>query len=310
MPGHDPLVGVDLPLLVALKELLDTESVTVAARRLGSTQPNMSRTLARLRVLFDDPLLVPVGRGLQRTARATQVQPRLERALDGMRALLSPPAPLVPSEERRLVRIAASDVATAVVLHPWIARLRREAPGITVQVEPIGAWTIDPLARGELDMAIAPRIPVIGLDQFVFRKVLEDRLVCALRRGHPKARGKLTMRRYLALEHVMVGALLPPVSTVQAALHRLGKVRNVVARVPTFLSALELVSDTDLAAAIPERLIRAKDARADVVAFPLPFDVEPISLSLVWHPRYTTDSHHRWLRDGILASGTTVRARA
>ncbi|HEY2514194.1 MAG TPA: LysR family transcriptional regulator [Polyangiaceae bacterium] len=303
MPRRDDLVGLDLPLLAALKELLDSESVTVAARRLGTTQPALSRTLARLRTLFQDPLLVPVGRKMQRTARGRDLQPRVDRALDGLRALAAPPAPAA-SEERRTVRIAASDYATAVVLHPWIARLRREEPGTIVHIEPVGAWTIDPLAYGELDLAIGPRIPVEGLDQFVFRKVLEDRMVCALRKGHPAARGKLTLRGYLALEHVMVGALLPHVSTVQVALHDLGKTRTVVARVPTYLSALRLVAATDLAVAVPERML--EDSCDAVVSVPLPFQVEAVSLNLLWHPRRTTDPQHRLLRESILSSQARI----
>jgi DNA-binding transcriptional LysR family regulator len=300
--GH--LAGVDLPLLTALKELLDSESVSVAARRIGSTQPNMSRTLARLRVLFEDPLLVQVGRGLQRTTRANELLPRVERALDSMRELLSPRAPFAPHEEKRVVRIAASDYTTAVVLDPWLARLRRDAPGVIVEVEPIGVWTIDPLARGELDLAIAPRLPVVGLDQFVFREVLVDRFVCALRAGHPELRAKLTMRAYLALDHVVVGALAPAVSAVHAAIHRLGKVRRVVARVPTFMSALRLASTSDLAATVPARLVR--DADHDIVTRSLPFVVEKVSENLVWHPRRTMEPFHRWLRDGIMRAARSA----
>ncbi len=300
MAAREDLTGVDASLLTALKELLDTESVTVAARRLGTTQPAMSRSLARLRTLTRDPLLVPVGRGMQRTERARELQPRVEQALEAMRLLLAPPAPLVPGDQRRVVRVAASDYATAVVLHPWIARLRREAPGVVVQVDPVGAWTIDPLAYGELDLALAPRLPVVGLDQFVFRRVLDDRFVCVLRKRHPMARTRLTLRRYLALEHVMVGALLPPVSVVQAALHREGKTRTVAARVPTFLSALLMVAGSDLAAAVPERLVKASGL--DLVVHPLPFRVEPDEVNLVWHPRRTSDPFHRWMRDGIIAA--------
>jgi DNA-binding transcriptional LysR family regulator len=300
MPHPDDFTAIDMGLLSALRELLDSESVTVAARRLGTTQPAMSRTLGRLRELFADPLLVPVGRRLQRTERARELQPRVEQALESMRLLFSPAAPPAPGAERRVVRIAASDYATTVLLHPWIARLRREAPGVEVHVHPIGAASIDPLASGELDLAIAPRLPVVGMEQFVFRKVLDDRLVCVVRRGHPRGRAKLTLAGYLALEHVMVGAVLPTVSTVHVALHRLGKVRKVVVRVPTFLSALSMVAETDLAAAVPERLARA--CGVDVTVRPLPFRVEPIALSLMWHPRRTTDPRHRWLREGIAGS--------
>lgn len=300
MPTADDLSGVDLSLLTTLKELLDTESVTAAARRLGSSQPNTSRSLAKLRRLFGDPLLVPAGRGMQRTALARDLLPRVEHALESVRRLLSPPGPLVPGEERRLVRIAASDYATAVVLHPWIAKLRRQAPGIAIQIDSIGSASIDALAYGELDLAIAGRFPVLGLDQFVMKKLFDDRLVCVVRKHHPTAKKRLTTTAYLALEHVMVGNPLPAVSSVQVALHRIGKARNVVVRVPTFLSALLLVRDSDLAAAVPERFVRASGV--DVVGRPLPFRVDPIDLRLMWAPRSTTDPFHRWLREGILAA--------
>jgi Transcriptional regulator len=44
--------------LVALDALLAERSVTRAADRVGLSQPGMSNTLARLRKLFGDPLLV------------------------------------------------------------------------------------------------------------------------------------------------------------------------------------------------------------------------------------------------------------
>ena len=290
-------MDIDQPLLVALKELLETESVTEAARRLGSTQPNLSRTRARLRALFGDPLLVTVGRRMEKTERGKELLPRVERALEGLRQLVAPAAAR-PADEPRLVRIAASDYAAAVVLHPFIARLRSQAPGVTVDISAIGPATIDQLARGELDLAIAPRLPIVGMEQFVFKKVLEDRFVCALRRGHPRARRRLSLSGYLSLGHVMVSNPLPPVSSVQLALHRLKKSRTVAARVGSFVSALMLVAASDLAAAVPEKLARP----GGVECCNLPFRVEPIVLNLMWHPRRTTDAQHRWMRDGILAA--------
>ncbi|WP_270938829.1 LysR family transcriptional regulator, partial [Falsiroseomonas oryzae] len=55
------LQDIDLNLLVALDALLAERSVTRAARRLGLGQPATSAALARLRVLFGDPLLLRSG---------------------------------------------------------------------------------------------------------------------------------------------------------------------------------------------------------------------------------------------------------
>jgi DNA-binding transcriptional LysR family regulator len=63
------LAGADLNLLVALDALLAERSVTRAAERVGLSQPGMSNTLARLRKLFGDPLLVREGMALVPTRR-------------------------------------------------------------------------------------------------------------------------------------------------------------------------------------------------------------------------------------------------
>ena len=61
------LAKADLNLLVALYVLLEEGSVSAAAKRLSITQPAMSKTLARLRNTFDDPLFVRSKRGIQPT---------------------------------------------------------------------------------------------------------------------------------------------------------------------------------------------------------------------------------------------------
>jgi Bacterial regulatory helix-turn-helix protein, lysR family len=56
--------GVDLNLLICLRVLLVEQHVTRSAERLGITQPAMSASLARLRTLFRDQLLVRGPKGL------------------------------------------------------------------------------------------------------------------------------------------------------------------------------------------------------------------------------------------------------
>src|SRR5688572_20997591 len=121
--SRDPFQELDIPLLSALSSLLESASVTGAARALGRTQSSMSRTLARLRDLFQDPLLVPVGRTMRLTPRAQELRAPVARALDGVRQLLVP-RPADPRAERRTVRIAAADYTSIVLLNGWLAALR------------------------------------------------------------------------------------------------------------------------------------------------------------------------------------------
>src|SRR5688572_15816404 len=63
------LSGTDLNLLFVLSVVLEEQSVTRAARRLHVTAPAVSNSLARLRALLGDPLVVRSGRGLVPTPR-------------------------------------------------------------------------------------------------------------------------------------------------------------------------------------------------------------------------------------------------
>ena len=83
------LLSVDYNLLKPLRALLEERSVTRAAKEVGLGQSSMSHALARLRLHFADPLLVPAGRGLTLTERAHALTPQVEAAvaqLDKIRA--------------------------------------------------------------------------------------------------------------------------------------------------------------------------------------------------------------------------------
>lgn len=292
------LSSVDVDLLHVLGALVEQRSVTGAARALGRTQSSVSRTLTRIRALFGDPVLEPSGgRGLQLSSRGRELGQKVTLALEAVRQVFAAPT-VDPRSEQRTFRIAAADYTQVVLLDGWIHALRKQAPGITIELHPVGADSIEPLSRGTLDLGIAPRLLVPGLEQFVFKPLMVDRLVCVLRRGHPAARRPLTLSRWLELEHVMVGSVLPNTSAVQEALHAMKRTRRVVARVPSMVAALHLVARSDLTCALPEKLIRALPY--GVVTRRLPLTVAPLDLQLLWHPRVTTQPLHRWLRESLL----------
>jgi DNA-binding transcriptional LysR family regulator len=295
--GMDRLAAIDLNLLIALHHLLDAGGVTAAARRMATTQSSMSRTLARLRVLFGDPLLVPRGRTLVPTARARELAPRIVGALAAMRHVFEPGSRFVPAQERFVLRVAASDYAIVSLLRPWLTRLRRDAPGITVRIDAVGIDSIDGLVRGDIDVAVAPYVRAEGTEQLVFRAIATEAYFCALRRGHAAATRPLTLARYLALDHVAISNRRNNFSDVQEALQRLGHDRKVAAVVPSFLAAANLVAGSDLAAVLPHSLLGG--AGHDLIGKPVPFAVPGVTLHLVWHPRWTTDPRHIWLRGHI-----------
>lgn len=88
MPSSD----MDMDLILTLDALLRDQNITHAAARLGISQPAMSARLARLRVLFNEPLFIPSphGRGVLPTPRAEALRPQVATVLQGISAMLEP----------------------------------------------------------------------------------------------------------------------------------------------------------------------------------------------------------------------------
>src|SRR5882724_9140327 len=83
------LEGVDLNLLPPLAALLEERQVTRAAERTGLSQPAMSRTLARLRQLLDDQLMVRTTSGYVLTPRAERIQIQLAGLIPQLETLFA-----------------------------------------------------------------------------------------------------------------------------------------------------------------------------------------------------------------------------
>ena len=88
--------------------VFDEKSVSRAAERLGVSQSAVSHTLEKLRVIFDDPLFVREGRGIESPPRGISLRSPVESALDDLLALTDHRA-FNPYVEEMEFTIAAND---------------------------------------------------------------------------------------------------------------------------------------------------------------------------------------------------------
>ena len=117
---------VDLNLLVALEALLSERSVTRAAQRLGLSQPAMSAALARLRALFNDPLLLRTARGMLPTAKGVELAAPVKQVLDEIGRIVRQAEAFDPASAEVTFTITASDYVEFTILpRPGVACRRR-----------------------------------------------------------------------------------------------------------------------------------------------------------------------------------------
>ncbi|MCA9623132.1 MAG: LysR family transcriptional regulator, partial [Myxococcales bacterium] len=153
----DRLRGLDLDLLVVLAALLETRHVSRAAERLGVTQSAVSRSLGRLRELFDDELLVRTGHGMRATARAEALRAPLGRWLANTEELVRPAEAFDPKVHPRRFRLSTADYGTEVVLRPFLQRIDREGLAVELELVPLTPEDLRALGRGEVDVVLGPR---------------------------------------------------------------------------------------------------------------------------------------------------------
>ncbi|HEY1957118.1 MAG TPA: LysR family transcriptional regulator [Polyangiaceae bacterium] len=293
----ESLARVDLNLLAPLDALLREASVTRAAAQLGVTQSAMSRTLARLRALFDDPLLVRRGDAMVPTPLAETLAPDVRAALASIDSLLASRTAFDPATSERRFVVLASDYAQSVILPQLLAALGARAPNMQIAVR-ASPHPESALLEREASLMLGPaRAPTGGLSQ---RRLFVDRLVCVGRKEHPLLEGELTLERYLGARHVLVAPRGLPGSLVGDRLRGIGRERRVVLEVPHFLAALRVAASSDLLVSVPERLARAESRGLELAIAPLPVATDPLDFVALWHERHQTDPAHAWLRAQIV----------
>jgi len=288
---------VDWNLLNALDVLLAEGSVTKAAERLHLSVPATSRTLARIRRAFGDPILVRAGRGLVPTPRALAIQSRLHELVQDVHALIDTGRELDLGSAERTFTIRANDSLTSLFTGHLIARTQDIAPGVTLRFAAEGHEDLAPLRDGLVDIDLG----VIGdLGPEVRTAPLySEHLVGMVAGGHPLASGPVTLRRLAAAGHVAVSRRGHTRGALDEVLADHGLTRRIAAVVPTFTSASHIILDSDLTGLLPARYARqvARATGAHVYEIPAELPLLPISQS--WHVRHDLDPAHQWLRGQI-----------
>jgi DNA-binding transcriptional LysR family regulator len=295
------LGAIDLNLLVTLDMLLAEESVTVAARRLGLSQSAVSRSLTRLRELFADELFVRTGQGMRPTRRALELVAPLRRALAELGGLLEPHEPFDPKTAERVFQIAALDYSQLTLIGPWTARLAERAPGIDVVVRQLSVYSKRDLEAGALDLYVAPRTRTAA--GVIWTALHQDDYACVVWSEH--ATRRLTLARYVQLEHVLVAPGERPGGVVDKALAERGLARRVSVRVPTFLSVPYLLLGTQRIATLPRRIAERFVEHHDLRMLDVPVELPPVVLHLGWHELHRSDPGHAWLREQLLDVATS-----
>lgn len=280
-------------LLVFVNLMRDRKAVTVAGR-MGLTQSSISHALNRLRDTFGDPLFLRKPHGLEPTAYAIALEPRVRRAIEMLDDALGHPAGFIPLQATGTIRMAGYDSELSVLAPALIKVLEAEAPGLQLIARATGRGAaLQELEQGDIDLAVGFFWDLPA--GYVATTLYEENYAVVARRGHGLMAQPLTAARFAACRHIIVSPSGDLSGIVDRSLEALGLTRRVVSAVPLFFPALATVAESDLIATLPKRLATRMAARFGLETRDPPFDIRPFPVTVVRHRRNEKSGLHNWV---------------
>lgn len=303
------LAKIDLNLLIALQILLEEQNVSRAAKRLFVTQPAMSKTLSRLRGVFNDPLFTRSSHGMQPTPRALELAGELPEILGGITKLVSG-VEFDPASTDDEVTIALSEYIGVTLLPALTKRLQAQAPHLNIRIITRVENQLEQLALGNLDFALHIRQAHYG-PEFRIAELGSSPPVILVRTGHPLCTGEIDWERLL--EYPIIKLYISDREQLEfqkntGMFDRLGLPGQGSLEISHLMTALEVLRGTDYYMPGPAFLLQNERASNQIEALSLPSEADfMLNYVLAGHHRTANSPLHNWLWEQITCTIRELR---
>ena len=292
-------LDLDGHTLTTFLTVLEESSLSRAAERLGVSQSAVSHTLDKLRKIFNDPLFIRVGRGIESTAKARSLRDSLESVLDNLKSLTDQRL-FDPFAEQLNFTVATNDFPLQLVFPKLLKDLSEQGINLLIRFIPAGIPSVSLLRASRYRMMITPAPP---LDPDIERvSLVRSRMHVfydAATRPPPKS-----WQEYADSKHVEVRFSDTETSLMAAPSIARSKLSAPVITVPNFGSLAAMIRGTDR---ITTQIGAMKAGLLqDLESSPLPFATDELDLFLVWHRREHEDPAHQWFRQKIMDAFSSI----
>lgn len=282
-----------IPIFVAIYE---EQSLSMAAKRLSISQPAVSKTLKRLREVYDDPLFIRSTNGVEPTTFAMDIYPAFEAALANFNSTLTASRDFDPKTSNKTFSIACVPVAGFELLKNLVNQIREKAPNISLEVHPLFTQDFETdlrLQRYDLIVDIAPHSRSVLKHELL----LKEEACVVYSANHPRLADVVDHNAFFEETHVALsrwkvrGSLLSNehIDDLEA--------RIITHRMPSAPEMLSIIEGTDNIGILPKSTVEYFQPLFQVKTAPLPFENTQFDFCSIWHPIRTTDSAHTWLRN-------------
>jgi len=288
--------SLDLNLLLAFDAIDRERNITLAAERVGLSQPALSNALARLRKLLNDPLFVRTAKGMEPTPYAVRLSGPIRKACELIDGALKIDASFDPTRTSRKFSVYMTDIGEAVMLPRLLRHLQTFAPRIGINVETIPKHGIqEAMTSGDVDLAVGLFEGLGG--GFFEQRLYRDDFVCIVRADHPTVGNTFSQQQFIDLPHVLVSSGgTGHEAAIEKIVVKQRVKRSVALSVPHFLALPAIVAQTDATGTVPRKLALSFMHSINIKLLTSPIKFPTIEIKQHWHARYHHDPANKWLR--------------
>ena len=289
---------LDLNLLWVFHAVMRHRKLTIAAEHLAVTQSAVSHALRRLRHTFKDELFLRTGHGLEPTARALALAPRIAQIIEAVHETLMPDDAFNPAAEAEF-RVGMPDHINAIGAS-LVRTARHDAPGLRISIQNVwGRQAIEALKADKIDLAYTGALLGLSSPEIETELLGTETYVVIVRAGHLLLERPFDLDAYVEAEHVVEGfggEVHGEVhGIVDAALGKLGRARRIGARLPLFSWVMQTVASSDMIATVGRGWANMEAERHGVVILDPPLELSAFGLFAAWHRRQSRSPVRRWV---------------
>lgn len=288
----------ELNMLMVFDAIMTEGSITRAAERLSMTQPAVSNTVSRMRVMWEDELFIRNGRTIQSTLFAKNLWAKVQTPLRDLSAAIDPVG-FDPKTSTRTFRIGAANLAIDLIWQKLRHVLDEQAPNVNIYAYPYTVTNgVKMLEDAEVDLAIGitDGMPENVKSQFI----LQSCYCCVMRKGHPLGEKPMTIEEFAEAKHVLVSLSGDPLGETDTELAKYNLTRRVAMTVNHFSAVSPIVSNSDLISVIPTAAVMHQVLSGELIMRKPPVDLPESIISALWHKRQETDAGLIWLRQLVV----------
>ena len=294
--------NINLNLLVTLDAIIREKSLTMAARKLYTSQPNISQQLKQLRAIFNDEIIIrSPGNRMLLTDKAKEITIPLNSALNQLSNILKLSNSFNPMDSKYTFTIGMSNYASIMTMSLISRRLKDFSSSIKLEVTSTAEQAdITKMLCKQIDFAIGRS--TCNTRNILSQELFSSELVCLGIKKHPIFLKKsLDVDTFFSYPHIQTVICKDFLRQYTEQINSINKNNGrIIEQIPHITAALCSLKYNNFLCITHKNIAEKYSMEFELAYRPLPFKIPTTVYYLYWDVKKDRSPAHIWLKNTII----------